>query len=134
MLVSHRYKFIYLKTYKTASTSTESYFERFCMPEGEWLQAHERQEYVSANGIIGARGVYAKNANWWNHMPAKVIREKLGEDIWGGYFKFCTIRNPFEKCISAFEHLGKNFCAQQDNHQLDSKLTSEQVRFYEWLP
>lgn len=29
MLVSHRYKFIYTKTVKTASTSVESFFERF---------------------------------------------------------------------------------------------------------
>ena len=51
MLVSHRYKFIYTKTRKTAGSSVESYFEPFCMPDGEWTQRHLREEYVSDAGI-----------------------------------------------------------------------------------
>jgi hypothetical protein len=100
MLVSHLHKFIYTKTRKTAGSSVESYFEPFCMPEGEWTQRHFREEYVSAAGIIGFRG--KGDAYWRNHMPARLIRRRLGEDIWRSYFKFCVIRNPFEKAISAF--------------------------------
>ena len=51
MLVSHRYKFIYTKTRKTAGSSVESYFEPFCMPHGEWTQRHLGEEYVSDVGI-----------------------------------------------------------------------------------
>jgi hypothetical protein len=104
MLVSHRYKFIYTKTRKTAGSSVESYFEPFCMRDGEWTQRYFREQYVSATGIIGFRGKAAKqgDAYWWNHMPARLIRRRLGEDTWGSYFKFCVIRNPFEKAISAF--------------------------------
>jgi len=104
MLVSHKYKFIYTKTYKTAGTSVESFFEKFCMKEGEWEESHSRAEYESEAGIIGFRGVdVPENASWWNHMPAVLIKKQLGERIWNSYFKFCVIRNPFEKCISAFE-------------------------------
>ena len=93
MLVSHRYKFIYTKTRKTAGSSVESYFEPFCMPDGEWTQRHFREEYVSDAGIIGFRGNPAKagDAYWWNHMPARMIRRRLGEDTWRSYFKFCVI-------------------------------------------
>ncbi len=35
-------------------------------------------------------------------MPAKVIRDKLGEEIWNSYFKFCVIRNPYDRAISSF--------------------------------
>lgn len=35
MLISHRKRFIFTKTAKTAGTSVESYFEQYCMPEGE---------------------------------------------------------------------------------------------------
>ena len=110
MLVSHRYKFIYTKTRKTAGSSVESYFEPFCMGEGEWTERHFREEYVSAAGIIGFRGKPANMgaARWWNHMPARLIRERLGEDTWRSYFKFCVIRNPFEKAISAFYHDKRN--------------------------
>ncbi|MEM7452746.1 MAG: sulfotransferase family 2 domain-containing protein [Planctomycetota bacterium] len=108
MLVSHRHRFIYTKTKKTAGTSVESYFERFCMPEGEWEEAHYRDEYVSDSGIIGFRGEKSPtNATWWNHMPAADIKRLLGDEVWNSYFKFCVVRNPYDKCISAFEHFGK---------------------------
>ena len=137
MLVSHRYRFIYMKTVKTAGTSVESYFERFCMPDGVWTPLHGRPEYESSTGIIGFRGgKKPHDCKWWNHMSAELVREKIGIDVWCDYFKFCVIRNPFEKCISAFEHLGRK-------HQVDEQLLSsracysgmspEQIRFCDFV-
>ncbi len=60
MLVSYRKKFIYTKTAKPAGTSVESFFEQYCMPEGEWEFTHASEEYVSKEGIIGYRGTNAK--------------------------------------------------------------------------
>ena len=103
MLVSHRYRFIYTKTKKTAGTSVESYFEPFCMAEGEWTPSHAREEHVSEAGIIGHRGGRPPSpCRWWNHMPAGQIRRQVGEEIWQQYFKFCVVRNPYEKAVSAF--------------------------------
>ncbi|MDP3858095.1 MAG: sulfotransferase family 2 domain-containing protein [Stagnimonas sp.] len=103
MLVSHRHKFIYTKTRKTGGTSVESYFEPYCMAEGEWTPSHSRSQYVSASGIIGQRGGgNAHRFRWWNHMPASVIREQLGAELWMAYFKFCVVRNPYEKVVSMF--------------------------------
>ena len=102
MLISHRKKFIYTKTVKTAGTSVESYFEKYCMPEGEWEFAHLRDEHVSEAGIIGYRGFSRDQATWFNHMPARKIREKIGDATWNEYFKFCVIRDPFDKLVSRF--------------------------------
>jgi hypothetical protein len=107
MLVSHRKKFIYTKTMKTAGTSVEVYFEPHCMKEGEWSFAHGRDEYVSDDGIIGCRtasNLTIQGATWWNHMPAVVIKNLLGEAIWDSYFKFCVVRDPFDKLVSAFHY------------------------------
>lgn len=108
MLVSHRKKFIYTKTIKTGGTSVESYFEKYCMPEGSWEFTHGRDEYISESGIIGFRGTQdeklEKKPEWYNHMPASIIKTKLGDSIWNEYFKFCVIRNPYEKVLSAFFH------------------------------
>jgi hypothetical protein len=136
MLVSHRHRFIYTKTAKTAGTSVESYFERFCMAEGEWQQVHARSEYESPMGIIGFRGPdLPENTKWWHHMPAKVVREQLGEDVWNSYFKFCVIRNPFDKCISAFEHFGREHRIRFSFTNLfrTSGMTEEQRRFYDYV-
>jgi len=103
MLISHRHRFIYTKTFKTAGTSVESYFEPFCMGPGEWQQLHERPQYESAHGVIGFRGAHPPpGLRWWNHMPANDIRQRVGELVWGSYFKFCVVRNPFDRAVSAF--------------------------------
>jgi hypothetical protein len=105
MLVSHRKQFIYTKTIKTAGTSVESYFEPYCMKEGAWSFTRGRFEHISDSGIIGCRTgdpLTIQACTWWNHMPAATIKALIGESIWNSYFKFCVIRNPFDKAISAY--------------------------------
>jgi len=118
MLVSHRHGFIYTKTLKTAGTSVEVYFEPFCMREGEWVPSHYREEYVSETGIVGRRcdDHVAVRQGWWNHMPAQDIRDRLGQDCWDRYFKFCVVRDPYEKMISAFffAHQGREECLRPE--------------------
>ncbi|MEL7029800.1 MAG: sulfotransferase family 2 domain-containing protein, partial [Pseudomonadota bacterium] len=108
MLISHNKKFIFTKTIKTASTSTEAYFERYCMPAGEWQPQHLRDEHVSSSGIIGYRGLDPSAAQWRNHMPAKEIKERIGDSIWSEYFKFTTIRNPYDKLVSHYYALRRH--------------------------
>lgn len=136
MLVSHRHTFIYTKTAKTGGTSVESFFERFCMPDGAWKQMHARDQYISREGIIGHRNaVIPPGTTWWNHMPAAEIRHKLGSATWNDYFKFCVIRNPFEKCISSFYDLGKEYTAKPEQiEELQHEgLSPEQIRFICYL-
>jgi hypothetical protein len=35
-------------------------------------------------------------------MPAREIRDRLGPEKWSSYFKFCVVRNPFDKAVSNF--------------------------------
>ena len=123
MLVSHRYKFIFLKTRKTASTSAEFYFQSFCVGPDESIPPGDTLPYESMYGIIGKRGnrfteernlgiqtsfpfirapQQKKLAKWHNHMSARKVRRQLDSDAWQGYFKFATIRNPFTKVISSY--------------------------------
>lgn len=138
MLVSHRFKFIYTKTAKTGGTSVEAYFERFCMHDGEWEPRHAREPYESEAGIIGYRGPgTGEKRKWWNHMPAWLIKERLGDEIWNSYFKFCVIRNPYDRCISAFEFSGRNYKVDGKLGPLfkfsNRGLTPEQQRFLHYL-
>lgn len=130
MLVSHSHKFIYTKTVKTAGTSVESYFERFCIPSNEWSLSHGRDEYVSDFGIVGFRGAKRpETCLYWNHMPATLIREKVGDEVWDKYFKFCVIRNPYDKVVSAFY-----FFRQAVNGSVEcSNLDHDRAEFEYWL-
>lgn len=111
MLVSHTHRFIYIKTTKTASTSVELAFEPLCLPPGAAKVKPQKIGNVlaireSEYGIVGARGRgSARDYKWWNHMPAEQIKAQLPAEIWDGYFKFCCVRNPWDKVVSAFHFL-----------------------------
>lgn len=103
MLISHLHRFIYLKTMKTAGTSVEIYFEPYCAsPRTTYVPTHGRDAEVTAEGVIGYRGVGGDRHFWYNHMPAALLRERAGEEVWKSYFKFCVIRNPYDKAVSQF--------------------------------
>ena len=36
------------------------------------------------------------------HMTAKDLKEKIDPNIFNNYFKFVTVRNPFDQIISAY--------------------------------
>jgi hypothetical protein len=104
MLLSHQKKFIYTKAVKVAGTSVESYFERYCMPEGQWELSHGREETVSAVGIVGRRWPKTGDATWHEHQSAANIKRLVGPEVWNTYFKFCCVRNPYEKVVSVYWH------------------------------
>lgn len=69
-------------------------------------------------------------------MPAALIRQQVGDDVWNSYFKFCVIRNPFEKAISAFEHFGADHQATHAGIKFRVaafRMAREQRRFFHWL-
>jgi hypothetical protein len=141
MLISHRKKFIFIKTVKTAGTSVEVYFEKWCMPEGEWSESHAREEYISPSGIIGHRGSDAQSRKWQNHMAAKTVKEYISPDIWESYFKFTIVRNPFEKVVSDFYF--KKFLFDNQNNINDAFFSANSFdisnneltisKFREWV-
>ncbi len=102
VLISHEKKFIYTKTAKTAGTSVEVYFEKYCAPSDEYQFSHSRDFMESNVGIIGARGAFDEKPKWYSHMSLKQIKAQLTNQQWSNYFKFCVIRSPFDLMISYF--------------------------------
>jgi len=103
VLVSFDKKFIYTKTIKTAGTSVEVFFQPYCLPPGDGEVSHMSSEIISDHGIVGYRGPgRPADTVWAKHMPAAHIRRYLGDEIWQQYFKFCVIRNPFDKVVSRY--------------------------------
>jgi len=130
MLVSHTWKFIYTKTIKTGGTSVEVYFEPYCFPPGEYHFTGSRPQYESETGIVGFRGIKRENDGnyWYNHAPAAEIKAKLGDAVWNNYFKFCCIRDPFDKLVSAFHF----FVLPKDQCE-GLSFTEIKQQFREWV-
>ena len=105
MLISHTHRFIYLKTAKTASSSTEVFFQSACMPPAslpeDWESWHKTDEIVSAYGVVSAR-YHGSNNIFRNHMSAPDVIDAIGVDIWSSYLTFANVRNPWDKVASQF--------------------------------
>ena len=39
---------------------------------------------------------------FYNHMPAREVKNRVSANIWNGYFKFCVERNPWDKVLSHY--------------------------------
>jgi len=107
MLVSHINKFIFLKTIKTGGTSVEIFFEEFSVFEPKTYSVGEEstKSVETSAGIVGARGpsIHSQSKiTYFNHIPAKSLKSKIGDDIWNAYFKFSIVRNPYDELVSRF--------------------------------
>lgn len=92
MILSHRHRFLFIKTMKTAGTSIEVFLSRYCGEEDVVTPIEPP--------VDGHRP--RNHAGFFNHMPASQVRERVGELVWGDYFKFCVERDPWEKTLSYF--------------------------------
>lgn len=88
MIISHSKKFIYIKTERAATTSTEKLLETVCTDED----------------IIGWRGPPPKpdDVEYYNHMTAAQIKQKVTPEQWDTYYKFGNIRNPWDRIVSVY--------------------------------
>ncbi len=103
-----------MKTIKTAGTSIEIYFQRYCVDPAIYPgERHVTEALGSPRGVIGCRRVNVSGETRYNHMPGGRIRELAGSALWDECYKFCAIRSPFDKAVSHFwfgmpEEAGRN--------------------------
>lgn len=98
MLVSHTANFIYLKTHKTAGTSVEAFLEQFCTDRKLSL-CHSREAHISEAGIVSSR--WGGGGCLHEHMSPHAVKS-LVKEKWYSYYKFCCIRNPFDRMVSLY--------------------------------
>lgn len=138
MIISHKHKFIFLKTHKTGGTSLQIALSSHCGAEDVISKIHEDDIEI----LKKARGTDQQNAevplgryngsDWFQyllrgrkqyfseHLDAGNIRRWIGLDIWNSYYKFCFERNPFDKVLSYYYWRTRN-----ENCSLDDFLSEE---------
>jgi len=131
VLVSFHKRFVYTKTNKTAGTSVEVFFESYCLPPDGYEQSHFRAETITDYGVVGFRGAnMPADTIWYNHMPAARIRGYLGSDVWNEFFKFCVVRNPFDKLVSMYFF---QMSQEKKEYIKDQEFSVLRRDFLDWL-
>jgi len=119
LIISHEYKFIFIKTGKTAGTSIEVFLSQFCENDDVVTPIYPRVESHVARNFKGLwnpfpelienrdHGVGAvidllSCNRYFNHMSARIIKNRISAEIWDSYFKFCVERNPWDKTLSHY--------------------------------
>ena len=141
MIISHKYKFIFIKTNKTAGTSIEIALSKFC-GENDIITPNEAEDEDIRKGL-GNRGpqhylaplkdyrpidIYRyiarkrKKDRFYHHISAKEIKQLVSEDIWNNYYKFCFERNPWDRVISFYYWRLKKNPQQTISEFIDSGL------------
>lgn len=121
MIISHKHKFIFLKTAKTAGTSVEIALSKHCGPDDVITTISPADEEMRRS--FGYRGPQNHLASWreyglrdvakyllrrerkkryYHHIGAREVKRLVGDDIWNSYYKFCFERNPFDRLISHY--------------------------------
>lgn len=141
MIVSHKYKFIFLKTNKTAGTSIEIGLSKYCGDKD--IIANIDPEDEEMRQALGYRGPQNNCPRWhvknlerlvrgrrllykfYDHAPAAEVKPLLDDNIWNSYYKFCFERNPWDRVISAYYWQNKRKDARPS---MDEFLESEGIR------
>ena len=120
MIISHKYRFIFIKTHKTAGSSMEMALAPLCgrndivtpmesnaqtnLPRNFYEESWLGRIYTNSRLFRKCINRHSPVlGNWYyEHMPAWRVRELIGEKTWSNYYKFCFERNPWEKVVSYY--------------------------------
>ncbi len=126
MIISHRHKFIFVRVPKTGSTSIQIELSKLCGPTDVISPLRFRNDPAGEQaGFAGAQNhdelIAAERRRDWlrllllrrqprnlRHATAAQIRRLVGREVWDEYYKFCVVRNPFDRAISLYAWRFKN--------------------------
>ena len=160
MIVSHRWKFIFVKTRKTAGSS----IERFLLPhlgpddvvrgidsrnaDGRFNPLPELASHPDrANARLTVEQL-ARGVRFYQHMPAWRLRNRVGAATWDEYTTFCFERNPWDKLVSFYYWRTQDVAdpppfdewvhttpglSAWDQYAIDDQVAVDQVGRYETL-
>ena len=111
-LVSHRYKFIFIKTRKVAGSSLESFLRQYCCDPNTPVKIihNTNKQQVNKFGVI-AHNTHNNSSSsirsgtggiWRQHLSGEKIKKYIGDDIFNKYYKFCVVRNPWDRIVSLY--------------------------------
>jgi hypothetical protein len=143
MILSFENRFAFIKVQKTAGTSVEVFLsplagaDAIVTPIKPPEAGHEPRNFERRDG------------DFFNHMPASLVRDRVGAEQWRGLYRFCFERNPWDKAISFYFWRTKrradpppfevwaakpgNLVSERDLYTIDGALAVDYIGRYETL-
>ena len=113
MIISHKYKFIFIKTRKTAGTTIEYNISKY-LGKNDIITPSNQSVYLSQNYFYDTKiskllkRIYLNKIGnkfrekFSEHDHAIKIKKIINKNFYDDYFKFCVEREPVDKCISYY--------------------------------
>ncbi len=105
MIISHKFRFIFLRTEKTCGTSLTLALQSL-MGEDDDQSSMKRPAWAKYSPIH--HGALKHHFPQWfglhRHATAKKVRDVIGAKIFDSYYKFAIERNPWDRQISLYAH------------------------------
>ncbi len=137
MIVSHKYRFIFLRTEKTGGSSFTQALQNL-LEEGD-LQADMRRPAWAKFSPIhhGALKLHLpKYFGLHRHARARDVRDVVGAKIFNSYYKFAIERNPWDRQVSLYAHRAWKKGKPPENFDRDMRSMlyrgTEYVRLNNW--
>lgn len=122
MIILHHEELIFLKPRKVAGTSFEIALSTFADKSSvitpidardEEIRSHltgfkpQNFKFTPRDYVLGFRSWKSlvnrhDRMKFWNHIDAKNVKLRVGEDVWNQYRKISVIRNPFDVMVSMY--------------------------------
>jgi len=99
MIISHKHKFIFFKTRKTAGSSLQVALAQHCGPDdiitGQYRLGIDDHSHSAGLNMD----------KFFTHHPHPElipVKNFLTKEVWDSYFKFAFVRNPFDVAVSRY--------------------------------
>jgi len=149
MIISHKYKFIFVKTRKTAGSSLQTYFCRHCgdsdiitpidKPEGSYKAQNYsgffnpvprmKEQYPSTRKMLRTMWRFLSFKKFNSHIMAAHIMRRIPKDIWDGYYKFSVDRNPWDKVLSHYHFVRQRYSEFNEDITFDEYLEKAELPY-----